>query len=73
MTPPIARSVSKRTSPPSEPEPWLAPTNARSTSTLEMPSQTTAGQVLCLRKRLVEIGDDVAGILAPHRQAQETG
>src|SRR5262245_5422340 len=44
-----------------------------STSRLESASQVTAGQVLCLCKRLIEVGDDVGGILAPNGEAQEAG
>jgi len=40
---------------------------------LRIPSKVTAGQVLCLCKRLVEVGDDVAGILATDGEAKETG
>src|SRR5512145_1967199 len=67
----MARSGSKRMFSSWEPVLWLAPRNARKTSAPDTASQTTAGQVLRVRKRLVEVGEEVVCILTPYGEPEQ--
>src|SRR5512145_2511944 len=67
----MARSGSKRMFSSRDPVLWLAPRNARKTSAPDTASQTAAGQVLRVRKRLVEVGEDVVCIFTPYGEPEQ--